>query len=254
METILDVEAAARMLGMEGSPVEAVREAMGDAFPKLPLHKVACIGALVASRRPEGWQVDALGAPHIGERSERDLISAFVDRIAQLRPQLITFNGNSFDLPALRYRAMVNRVSAPGLSARPYFNRYTDDALDLCDVLGSFTPQAKVSLDVVCKVLGLEGKPGGVDGSQVDALVREGRIAEVAWYCETDVLNTYRVWQILELFRGTITSAEFEWGEAQARAFLASRRFENPYLLAGPTRALSTAEENGSTGSADADR
>jgi len=35
----------------------------------------------------------------------------------------------------LRYRAMVHWVAAPGLAARPYFNRYTEDAVDLCDVL-----------------------------------------------------------------------------------------------------------------------
>ena len=42
--------------------------------------------------------VDALGAPHVGDRSERELIAAFVDRIAELKPQLVTFNGSSFDL------------------------------------------------------------------------------------------------------------------------------------------------------------
>jgi 3'-5' exonuclease len=50
-----------------------------------------------------------------------------------MSPQLVTFNGNSFDLPVLRYRAMVHGVSAPGLSVRPYFHRYTEDAVDLCD-------------------------------------------------------------------------------------------------------------------------
>src|SRR5262245_10077226 len=34
-------------------------------------------------------------------------------------------------------------VAAPGLSARPNFNRNTDDAIDLCDVLSSFASQAK---------------------------------------------------------------------------------------------------------------
>jgi predicted PolB exonuclease-like 3'-5' exonuclease len=52
----------------------------------------------------------ALGAPHIGERSEPELISAFVEKIGQLRPQLD--NGHIFDLPVLRYRAMVNRIAA----------------------------------------------------------------------------------------------------------------------------------------------
>ena len=86
----------------------------GPGFPKHPLHKIVCIGALVASRQPEGWRVDALGAPHTGERPEADLIKAFAERIGQLRPQMVTWNGHSFDLPVLRYRAMVNRVSAEG--------------------------------------------------------------------------------------------------------------------------------------------
>jgi 3'-5' exonuclease len=140
LETILDLAAAARMLDMPDATEQEVREALGSGFPKHPLHKIACIGALVASRQPEDWRIDALGAPHIGERSEAELITAFIEKIGQLRPQLITFNGHSFDLPVLRYRAMVNRIPAVGLQVRQYFHRYTDDAVDLCDVLGSYVP------------------------------------------------------------------------------------------------------------------
>ena len=107
---------------------------MGDKFPKHIYHSIICIGALIAHHDDDHWVVDALGASHVGERSEQELIASFVDRIAELTPQLVTFNGSSFDLPVLRYRAM----PAVGLSARPSFNRYTDDAMDLCDVLSSF--------------------------------------------------------------------------------------------------------------------
>jgi hypothetical protein len=68
-----------------------------------------------------------------GQRSS--FIAAFCDKIAELSPRLITSNGNRFDLLLLRYRAMVHGVSAPGLTARPYFHRYTDDAIDLRDVV-----------------------------------------------------------------------------------------------------------------------
>jgi len=30
----------------------------------------------------------------------------------------VTFNGNSFDLPVLRYRAIINKVAAPGFRGR----------------------------------------------------------------------------------------------------------------------------------------
>ena len=124
---------------------------------------------------------------------ERDLIAAFVDKIAALSPQKVTFNGSSFDLPVLRYRAMVHKVPAMGLSARPYFHRYTDDAIDLCDVLSSFAPGAKSTLHELCRVMGLPGKPNGINGAEVDQYYRDGRIREIADYCESDVLNTYRV-------------------------------------------------------------
>jgi predicted PolB exonuclease-like 3'-5' exonuclease len=163
-------------------------------------HKIACIGALIASRQPEGWRIDALGAPHIGERSEAKLISDFIEKFGELRPQLITFNEHSFDLPVLRYRAMVNRISAAGLQVRQYFHRYTDDAVDLCDVLGSYVPGGKVKLDEVSRILGLPGKPDGVDGSRVEEMVLAGQIEEVARYCESDVLNTYRVWLVTSSF------------------------------------------------------
>jgi predicted PolB exonuclease-like 3'-5' exonuclease len=230
LETITDLAAAARMLDMGDATEAETREAIGPGFPKHPLHKIACIGALIASRQQEGWRLDALGAPHIGERSEAKLISDFIEKIGQLRPQLVTFNGHSFDLPVLRYRAMVNRLSGVGLQARPYFYRYSEDALDLCDVLGSYVPGAKVKLDEVSKILGLTGKPEGVDGSRVEEMVLAGQIEEVARYCESDVLNTYRVWLVYELFRGSITAAEHDWSEAQVRNFVASRKSANPHL------------------------
>jgi 3'-5' exonuclease len=232
LESIPDLDAAARMLGLGNAAEAEVREAIGDSFPKHPLHRIAVIGALVATRQPEGWRVDALGAPHIEERSEAKLISDFVEKIGQLRPQLISFNGHSFDLPVLRYRAMVNRVSAAGLQVRQYFHRYTDDALDLCDVLGSYVPGGKVKLDEVSKILGLSGKPEGIDGSKVEEMVRAGQIEEVAHYCESDVLTTFRVWLVYELFRGAITKEQLEWSEERVRDFVTARKSSNTHLLA----------------------
>jgi len=147
LETIPDLKAFAAANGLVGKTDADVRDAMGDKFPKHIYHSIICMGALIAHREDGGWIVDSVGAPHVGQRTERELISAFVAKIAELSPQLVTFNGNSFDLPVLRYRALMHGVSAPGLMARPYFNRYTEDALDLCDALSSFSAQGKVTLN-----------------------------------------------------------------------------------------------------------
>ena len=229
LETVPDLAAVSRINGRDMSDAEA-EEYLGDTFPALPLHKIVCIGALIAQRGPHGWVVQSLGAPHIGQRAEPELIAAFVDRIASLRPKLVSFNGQRFDLPVLRYRAMINSVAAPGLEARGYFKRYSDEAVDLCDVLASYDGRARVSLNHLSRLLGLPGKPDAIEGSQVAAFVKDGRIQAVADYCETDVVNTYRVWLRYELFRGGLTGAEFEASEAALREFVSAKAAEKPHL------------------------
>ena len=90
-----------------------------------------------------------------------------MDRIAEFRPQLVGFNTSGFDLPVLRYRAMINRVRAPGLACKPYFRRYTDDAEDLCDIFGSFGSGGKATLNEICRTLGLDGETDGIDSSKL---------------------------------------------------------------------------------------
>ena len=48
LETVSDLAAAARLLDLGDATEAQVREALGPGFPKHPLHKIACIGTLVA--------------------------------------------------------------------------------------------------------------------------------------------------------------------------------------------------------------
>ena len=239
IESAPDLERFAIANDLVGKSATEIREKLGDKFPKHIFHSIICIGALLAHRESTHWKVDAMGGPYVGERTEKALIAAFVDRIAELRPQLITFNGNGYDLPVLRYRAMINEVAAPGLSLRPYFNRYSEDALDLCDVLSSFSSNARATLDETSRAMGLPGKPDGINGSEVESYFLQGRIKEIADYCETDVVNTYRIWLRYELFRGKITDSEYSLSEADLIEFIKERGESKRHLqhfLYGPWR------------------
>jgi 3'-5' exonuclease len=132
-----------------------------------------------------------------------------------------------------------NGVSAPGLHARSYFHRYTEDAIDLCDVFSSFSPQGKASLHEISRVMGLPGKPKGFDGGEVERYFREGKIKEIAEYCESDVVNAYRLWLRYDLFRGRLADAGFQASEASLVEFIKVRANSKPHLPScnGPSNA-----------------
>lgn len=221
LETVPDLSAVARVHGLDTADLDGARAKLGAGFPKLIYHAIACIGALIAERLDGAWQVQALGAPHVGERSEARLITDFAARLERLRPQLVSFNGNGFDLPAIRYRALVHGLAAPGLNARPYYRRYDDAGLDLCDVLANYDARGRIGLDALCRAMGMPGKPEGIDGSSVADFVAQGRIDEVAAYCRADVVATYRLFLAYEHLRGSLSPDGFARSDADLTAFLA---------------------------------
>ena len=102
--------------------------------------------------------------------------------------------------------------------------------LTSCDVLSSFSSPNKPSLHELCRVMGLPGKPDDIGGADVERYCREGRIAEVAAYCETDVVNTYRVWLRYELFRGRLTGSGLRASEANLSGYIRSHSDAKPHL------------------------
>ena len=71
IETVPDITGYAAANGLIGKSNEAIRESLGNKLPKHIYHSIVCIGALVAYKEPDHWAVDAIGAPHVGERTEK---------------------------------------------------------------------------------------------------------------------------------------------------------------------------------------
>jgi hypothetical protein len=81
LETVPDLAGFAAANDLVGKSEVEVREAIGDKFPKHIYHSIVCIGALVAHWEPDHWAVDTVGAPHVGGRTEKELITAFCDKL-----------------------------------------------------------------------------------------------------------------------------------------------------------------------------
>ncbi len=196
----------------------------GSDFLPLHLHRVVAIACLL--RDDKGLHVKCLGTPEDGEGR---LVQQFFSLIERFTPQLVSWNGGGFDLQVLHYRGLVHGVQAPrywesgdedrDFKWNNYLSRYHTRHLDLMDLLALYTPRANAPLDELAKLCGFPGKLG-MDGSQVWPAFREGRLAEIRDYCETDVANTWLMYCRFQRMRGLLTPERYEAEVAALREVL----------------------------------
>lgn len=227
IETIPDDESALNLIGEEKTDLgdikkrrEALREyhleitdGKND-FLRQPFHKVVAISFLVASieYNNEGQEVLKFREVRSGgtkDSTEKELIKGFFSTIDKLKPKIVSFNGKTFDIPVLKYRAMKYGITGEffhnaGNKYESYSNRYALGwHCDLIDALSDFGASARIKLNEVCSILNFPGK-FGVDGSLVTEMYDKGEVEDIRNYCETDVLNTYLVYLRYALHLGKI--------------------------------------------------
>ncbi len=205
----------------------------GSDFLSPHLHRVVVISCVL--REGDGLKIFSIGEP---ERDEGAAIQKFYDGIEKYMPQLVSWNGGGFDLPVLHYRGLRHGVIASqywdmGEDDRDfkwnnYIGRYHLRHLDLMDLLAMYQPRANAPLDAMARLCGFPGKLG-MDGSQVHAAYREGRLDEIRRYCETDVMNTYLLYCRFQKMRGGLTEAEYDQEIAMVKATLANLAPQEPH-------------------------
>jgi predicted PolB exonuclease-like 3'-5' exonuclease len=210
-----------------------------NSFPRQPFHKVVAISFLEAEIErdsgQEGYVLKDLRSGGEAGFDEKQLLQGFFTYVERIRPRLVSFNGRSFDLPVLKYRAMVHGISAPWLhKSGDKWNSYsyrfaTDWHCDLLEVLSDFGASARVKLNEVCAAFGIAGK-FGVDGSKVAEMMDAGQIDEIRHYCETDVLNTYLVYLRYQLHTGTLSKTSYNAAVADVISFIDAEKENRPYL------------------------
>jgi len=239
IETVPDVEGGRRLHGLEGLGDKEVanvmfhkrRQETGTEFLRHHLQRIVAISVVLRTR--DTFKVWSLGEP---EASESELIQRFFDGLDRFTPTLVSWNGGGFDLPVLHYRALLHGVSAPrywesgdedqSFRWNNYLSRYHQRHTDLMDVLSGYQPRAVAPLDQIATLLGFPGKMG-MSGALVWDNFLEGNIVGIRDYCETDVLNTYLVYQRYELMRGRISATEYQAELNMVREHLRSENKEH---------------------------
>ena len=225
---VFDIETVPDIAGLRRAqcvPADLSDEAVLDWFAQrrraqtgsdfMPLQYQRIVAIACALRDSAGFKIASVGTV---EDDEPELVRRFFDLIDKHTPQLVSWNGGGFDLPVLNYRALIHGVTAAkywdwgdddrDFKFNSYLGRYHTRHLDLMDVLAMYQPRASAGLDAMARLCGFPGKLG-MDGSEVHAAILAGRQDEVRRYCETDVLNTYLVYQRFRLMRGEQGAGEY---------------------------------------------
>ncbi|MCE3232449.1 MAG: uncharacterized protein K0R98_706 [Rickettsiaceae bacterium] len=249
IETIPDTEAAYNLTGtLEQDELKLRQELEAyhleitdgkNAFLRQPFHKVIAISFLEAEiDRSDGCERFILKELRSGGKensSEKELLEGMFNYLGRSKPRLVSFNGRTFDLPVLKYRAMKHGISAPWLYSlgdkwNSYSSRYSLDwHCDLLEALSDFGGSARIKLNEACSIMGFPGK-FGVDGGSVSQMYDEGKIKEIRDYCETDVLNTYLVYLRYMQHRGEITKDSYNRSIAEVLSMLDNEKESRPHL------------------------
>jgi len=156
------------------------------------------------------WLDEDLSCKRIGTigegKDEAGMMADFADFMSKWKPHVVTWNGRSFDLPVLALRALRHGLCFDWyFHDRDYRYRYSADGhIDLCDFLSDHGAARPTSLDGAARLVGLPGKGGGVDGSQVEGLYHAGQIEALRRYCLSDVAQTAFLFLRYRLLTGQI--------------------------------------------------
>ncbi len=227
----------------------------GDGFPPAPYHQIVTLGVC--------WFDDAHELRRFGivgeGKDEEGVLGDFVRFYQEYRPDVVTWNGRSFEMPVIVARCLKYGIPFPAYyGSRELRYRFTNDGhFDLMDYLSDYGASRPASLDAVAQLIGLPGKRG-VEGRDVGPLVYRGKLADVHAYCLSDVIQTAALFLRVQLIRGVLDRAAYRRAtEALLREAAADLRLaavvaavDRPRLLLGdgPDPAPEAAASEGDAG------
>jgi len=222
IETIPDPDYGRRIAGLGGDDESVIRTMVAQrleetkgrtAYPRPPLHRVVAISVAWLDPAKGRFAIKALGGGAWDEASQLRAFARLIEH--DPAPRLVSWNGNGFDMPILRYRAMLHRIPMPGLYRKTgawrwnnYANRYHDMHLDLMDVLSGYGASARVGLAMLGDLLAFPNK-AFLEHDVYEHLLR-GEDELIRTYCKLDVVTTLLAFLRWCLHRGDLGHADEE--------------------------------------------
>ena len=250
-ETVVDADAARRVLrrcqdeltdleARDGLSAYFLEKTDGrNDFPRQPFHQIVAIsyGHLIREPGEDGSELVMRQLATGGDcnSSEKELLEGFFHLIETRAPQLVSFNGRSFDIPVLKYRAMAHGLSCPrwftqGDKWNNYETRYAKEYhCDLLEVLSDFGASARCSMDEVAAVFNVPGKLETA-GDNVRDMFEAGQIQAIRDYCETDVLTTMLIFLRHQMFSGALGEGAYARAMLGVRNYLEAESEARPHL------------------------
>jgi 3'-5' exonuclease len=218
----LDDEEVLRRMWAHGGATEAEPRP----YLKTILCRVVSIAAVIRTVKQGEVQHRLYALPEGQEAlPEDELLRRFLVALGDRKPQLVGFNSREADLPILVQRAMVHRLSIPGLGRSAekwapgdFFDRYGNQHVDLREITGAWG-KASSTLHELATACGIPGKLG-TDGRSVIDLWRAGDVQGIVRYNQFDALTTFLVWLRAMTLSGHLTPEQLEAEEAQVRALV----------------------------------
>lgn len=194
--------ASSGRLDTEGGPEAVAREALGlspgtGRVVAIALQNVHSGHGALLYEGTEGWTEIEPGKTQVYRGDEAGILRAFWELLEQYG-RVVTYHGRGFDIPFAYLRSALHGIRP---SRQLLGNRFSIvDHCDLAEVLTFFgAAQERFSLDYWCRRFGITSpKEKGIDGSQVGAYYRDGRIDEIAEYCLRDAVATAELYRKVE--------------------------------------------------------
>ena len=251
IETIPDAHASRRLLGKPELSDIAARDALADYFlektegrndfPRQPFHQIVAISYAHLIHEPgeDGQElvIRRIASGGDAQSSEEELLHGFFNLIQTRAPQLVSFNGRGFDIPVLKYRAMIHEMNCPrwfkeGDKWNNYDARYSPSYhIDLLEVLSDFGASARCSMHEIATTFSIPGKLDTA-GDDVRGMFESGDIAAIRDYCETDVCSTLLIFLRWQLFNGGLNETAYARAILGIQNYLTNESSTRPHFSA----------------------